>query len=222
MGRLYIENRIIMKDIYIFGASGYAKETVLLIKEMGEYIIKAFVDKNNLNQKFASVNNFTYPIISEDNFYQICKKEQQEAVISIANWEVVNKLVMRFDNYCNFPNIIHPSSAFKGKYNIGRGNIISYDCLFTEDITIGSFNRFNVRVAIGHNSTIGDYNHFNSSVNIAGNVVIGNNNLFGINSIVLQNLTISDGNTIGAASLILKNITKTGTYFGVPAKRLNL
>ena len=69
---------------------------------------------------------------------------------------------------------------------------------------------------------IGDYNHFNSLVNIAGNVTIGNSNLFGMSVVVLQNIGIGDGNTIGAGSLVLKNITKVGTYFGVPAKRLEL
>jgi len=52
VGRLYIENRIIMKDIYIFGASGYAKETALLIQEMKEYTIVAFVDKDIKENNF--------------------------------------------------------------------------------------------------------------------------------------------------------------------------
>ena len=212
---------MIKKNIYIFGASGYAKETALLIEEMGEYCLQGFVDKD-IEVRETEVNGISYPILSEEAFYSACEKERQEAVISIANSGVVQKIVARFGNCCNFPNIIHPSSAFKGKYSIGRGNIISYDCIFTEEVSIGSFNRFNVRGMVGHNTMIGDYPHFTSLVNIAGNVTIGNSNLFGMSVVVLQNIGIGDGNTIGAGSLVLKNITKVGTYFGVPAKRLEL
>ena len=74
-----------MKDIYIFGASGYAKETALLIQEMKEYTIVAFVDKDIKENNFLSVNGYTYPLISEIDFYEICKNKRTNIVISIAN-----------------------------------------------------------------------------------------------------------------------------------------
>lgn len=210
------------ESIYIFGASGYAKETALLIQEIGEYNIKAFVDKHSEEGNFIYVNTHIYPIISETDFYELCQNKRLNVVISIANTNIVNNLLKRFQDFCNFPNIIHPSSLFKGKYSIGMGNIIAYDCIFTEQVSIGSFNRFNIRITVGHDTVIGNNNHFNPLVSIAGNVNIGSDNLFGVNSVVLQNIAISDGNTIGAKSLVVKNILKQGTYFGIPAKKLEI
>lgn len=210
------------EGIYIFGASGYAKETALLIQEMKEYTIVAFVDKDIKENNFLSVNGYTYPLISEIDFYEICKNKRPNIVISIANATIVNNILNRFHDYCNFPNIIHPSSTFKGTYSIGIGNIITYDCIFTEEVKIGSFNRFNMRVTVGHDTTIGNNNHFNPLISIAGNVNIGDNNLFGVNSVILQNINIIDNNIIGASSLVVKNIVKQGTYFGIPALKLDI
>lgn len=67
-----------MKDIYIFGASGYAKETALLIEEMGEYRLRGFVDKD-IEVRETEVNGISYPILSEEAFYSACEKERQEA-----------------------------------------------------------------------------------------------------------------------------------------------
>lgn len=210
------------EEIYIFGASGYAKETALLIQKIGVHTIKAFVDKDTKGNDSISVNGYTYPLISEINFYEICQNNRSNAVISISEASIVNNILNRFQDYCNFPNIIHPSSIFKGTYSIGIGNIIAYDCIFTENVKVGSFNRFNMRITIGHDTTIGNNNHFNPLVSVAGNVKIGNNNLFGINAVVLQNLSIADNNIIGATSLVIKNIVKQGTYFGIPAKKLDI
>lgn len=57
-----------MKDIYIFGASGYAKETALLIEEMGEYRLRGFVDKDCIEGGETEVNHISYPILSEEGF----------------------------------------------------------------------------------------------------------------------------------------------------------
>ena len=111
------------EEIYIFGASGYARETALLIQKIGVYTIKAFVDKDTKGNDSISVNGYTYSVISETNFYEICQNNRPNAVISISDASIVNNILNRFQNLCNFPNIIHPSS-FKGMYSIGIGNII--------------------------------------------------------------------------------------------------
>ena len=208
-----------MKDIYIFGASGYAREVALLINELNEFSIKGFVDKENSNSEII-LNNNSYSIISEKQFINICKNNKTNAAIAIANPLITINIINKFDNICSFPNIIHPNTIFSGKSILGKGNIISYNCIFTDNIKIGSFNRFNIGVLVGHDVTIGNNNQFNTSCNISGNVKIENNNLFGVNSVILQNIQICDDNLIGASSLVIKNIKKSGTYIGNPAVKL--
>ena len=208
-----------MKDIYIFGASGYARETAFIIQEL-KFNIKAFIDIKS-NDVEISINEFSYPVISEDSFYDLCLNNNICAVIAIADTNTTEKIIFRFQGICEFPNIIHPSSNLYGSYNIGEGNVISYNCVFTDNIKIGSFNRFNIGITVGHDVTIGNNNQFNPSSNISGNVTIENNNLFGVNSVVLQGLNLCSNNIIGASSLVVKNISKAGTYIGIPAIKFN-
>jgi len=208
----------IMKDIYIFGASGYARETAFIIQEL-EFNIKAFIDIKS-NDIEISINKFSYPIISEESFYNLCLNNNLYAVIAISDPKITEKIITRFQEICEFPNIIHPSSKIYGSYNIGVGNLISYNCIFTDNIKIGSFNRFNVGVAVGHDVDIGDNNQFNPSCNISGYVTIENNNFFGVNSVILQKVRIKNNTIVGASSLVLRNILKEGTYIGVPAKKI--
>lgn len=209
-----------MKDIYIFGASGFARETAILIQEMQEYNIKAFVDIKSSDIS-VSVNGKLYPIISEGLFYNICQEDEQFATIAISDVKITSKIIEKFQEICTFPNIIHKSSNFHGDFMIGIGNIITYNCIFTDNIKIGSFNRFNVGAIVGHDVKIGNNNQFNPACKISGNVSIGNNNFFGVNSVVLQGVKISDNIIVGASSLILKKTITPGTYIGVPAKKFD-
>ena len=69
-----------MEDIYIFGASGYARETALINQEIGKYNLKAFVDKENTGISLK-IKNQSFPVISEVEFIGLCSDEKQNAII---------------------------------------------------------------------------------------------------------------------------------------------
>lgn len=205
-----------MEDIYIFGASGYARETALLINDIGKYTIKAFVDIES-SEKLLAVKDQSYPVISENLFKNICNENITNAAIAISSPKIAYKIIAKFENKCTFPNLIHSSVILAGDHTMGIGNIITYNCVFTDNINIGSFNRFNIGVTVGHDVVIGNNNQFNPTCNVSGNIKIGNNNLFGVNSVLLQGVQIGNDIIIGASSLVLKKILKPGTYIGIPA-----
>lgn len=208
-----------MRDIYIFGASGYARETALINQEIGIYKLKAFVDKENTGISLV-VKKKSYPVISEDEFMDLCKNDKKNAIIAISAPKIVEKIISKFKNNCFFPNLIHPNTIISGEFKIGSGNIITYNCAFTDNINIGSFNRFNIGVTVGHDVIIGNNNQFNPTCNISGNIIIGDNNLFGVNSVLLQGIQIGNNIVIGASSLVIRNIINPGTYVGTPASEL--
>lgn len=209
-----------MEDIYIFGSGGFAREVFYLIQDIGNYRFKAFVDKE-LSTNSLSLSDNNYPIISDDEFYKICAiNGNMNAAIAIACPSIVSCIIANFKHICRFPNLIHPSANFFGKLKLGIGNIITWNCFFSDNISIGSFNRFNIGNVVGHDVAIGDNNQFNPSCNISGNVTIANSNYFGVNAVVLQGIQIGSANTIGASSLVLRKISDGGTYFGIPAIKM--
>lgn len=210
-----------MKEIYIFGLGGFAREVFYLIKDLNCFDVKAFIDRKPV-VSCISIYNESIPVISEDNFLKICTTQKKiDVVIAIANSLIVSNIISRFRILCEFPNLIHPSVKIFGVLKMGVGNVIAYNCLFSDNVTIGSFNRFNIGNIIGHDVEIGDNNHFNPSCNISGNVKIGDDNLIGVKAVILQGIKLGNGNTVGASSLLFKNIKDDSTYIGVPAKKMD-
>lgn len=212
-----------MEDLYILGNSGYARETFYLVKSLNQYNFRAFVDIHSEEDVILGDN--VIQVISEDDFENIIQKNDVNvvnAVISIADAHIAQKIYNRFKGKCKFPNIVSPLAFCYEAVQMGEGNIISPYCLFTVNVKIGSFNKFNFSVGVGHDVTIGDFNQFNPSVNLSGHVSIGSYNLFGVKSTILQGLKIGDNNTIGASSLLTKSIHSERIYIGVPARKVDL
>lgn len=207
-----------MKDIYIFGAGGFAREIVYLIRDIQEYKVKAFVDIKEAPP--IEIDGETISIISEKTFKTICQSTPTHAAIAIANNTIVKKIVSHYKDICIFPNIIHPSVTHFGKLTIGEGNIITMGNGFSEHVRVGSFNRFNTHCGIGHDTCIGNYNMFNPGCKISGAVTIGDGNSFGVNAVVLQQIKIGNNNAVGAASLIIHHLKDGKSYIGVPAKKI--
>lgn len=207
-----------MEKIYVFGAGGFAIEVAYLIGENQKYKVAAFVDRQEANG--IDVDGCIIPVISESDFLDLCNKSRKNAAIAIANNEIVQKIVERFVDKCDFPNIIHPSFKTFGEVKLGRGNIIAYGNLFSVGAEIGSFNRFNMGCGVGHGTQIGDFNMVNPGCRISGDVTIGNCNMLGVNSSIMQGISIANYDVLGGGSFLAKDIKEEHvTYLGVPARK---
>lgn len=78
----------------------------------------------------------------------------------------------------------------------------------------------NTSSSIDHDNIIGDYVHISPGVKLAGAVNIGRESWLGIGSIVINNISITSGCILGASTVVVKNIPESGTYIGVPARRV--
>ena len=206
-----------MKDIYIFGAGGFAREIYYTIKNTGEYIVKGFVNKDF--DKDIIIDNVTIPVFSEDQIEEVCHECLINAVIAIANNSIVEKISYKFQGKCLFPNVIDPSVVSYSDIIMGEGNIITRNNFFSDNITIGSFNRINMSCMIGHDVAIGNFNIINPSCRISGNVHIGDFNMLGVNSSILQGIMIGNNNTLGGGSFLATDIDDNNCLIGVPARK---
>lgn len=210
------------KNYYIIGAGGFAKEVFMLTLECGyeKNAFKGFIETKS-DSPFVNIGNQDYPIILEEDFLNTRQHDVQiELFMGIGNPKIIEKLTKKFQSF-HFPNLVHPSVQINESVKLNAGNIVTCGCIFTVDITIGSFNIFNLNSTIGHDTVIGNFNVINPGVNISGGVTIGNANLLGTNSTVLQYVNIGDNSILGAGSLANKHLSSNLTYVGIPAKPIN-
>lgn len=211
-----------VKDIYIIGVGGFAKEICLLINAINTssktYNLKGFIDINPTDSS-VKVEHQNYPVLNEADHLQEPVNHTCCYVIGVGNPKLIEQISKQFAGR-EFPNLVHPNVVKGETVILGHGNIITAGCILTVDIKIGNFNIFNLNTTVGHDTIIAQGNVFNPGVNISGGCKIQSYNLFGTNATVLQYLNIGDHNIIGASALITKPIENKGLIVGMPAKRL--
>jgi sugar O-acyltransferase (sialic acid O-acetyltransferase NeuD family) len=218
-----------MKDLYIIGAGGFSIEVLFLIdrfyKNVWSNIYIVDDDSKKVGAKLRNIN-----IVSTvKDFIIKCNNEkdiERDVLITINDPKIRSRTVDVLEKEkirINFPNIFDRTVVFDEEYcEIGKGNIIMDFVGITGNVSIGNFNIIGARTGIGHDSKIGDFNTFSPRVSVSGHVTIGDCNQFGLNSSILQNKSMGDNNNIWSYTMILKNIKNNCTYFGMPAKKIEI
>lgn len=202
-----------MKKICIFGAGGFAKEVFWLANQCNKQV-DCFIDANP-GQYCCGL-----PVKSEDYF----DPTKHKAVVAIGNSiirkKIVDKIVGWYGNDI-FQTLISPSAnLMSDSIKIGYGSVICANCIITCDINLGNFTQLNLATTIGHDTAAGDFFTTAPGVHISGKVITGQCVYFGTNASTVEDIKICDNVIIGAAACVSKDITESGTYVGVPAKKL--
>ena len=144
-----------------------------------------------------------------------------QAVIAIGDPKTRERIAALIPAGCEIGHIHHPSKQILcGAIRTGGGEIICAGAVITDNVRLGKHVIINLNVTIGHDCTIGDFVTIAPSANISGNVTIGNRCNIGTNAAIREKVTICDDVVIGMGSVILHDITESGTYVGVPAKKV--
>lgn len=209
-----------MKKIAIYGAGGFGREVMTLIKGInkigGEYDVLGFYDDG-----YNAGNEINgYKILGGiDDLNNIT--ESISVVLAIGNPNTKRSVVDKIVNpYVKFPTIIHPSVIIgDAKYvSIGQGCIICSGTIITTNVVINDFVILNLSCTVGHDTVIGRHSSFMPSVNISGEVQIGEGVYVGTGAKIINQLCIGSDTIIGAGAVVTKDIPSNCTAVGVPAK----
>lgn len=187
----------------IFGNGGFAKEVKSLILQENNPDSVEFFDI--IDDEKYNPNLHGLPIIAIGN-PNIRKK-------------IVTFLNDRFPTL-EFPNLINKNVSIGQNVTMGRGIIITQNCVLTTDIHVGNFCHLNLSTTIGHDVILGDYFTTAPGVHVNGNVKIKECVYMGSNSCTVEKINICENVIVGAGAVIAKSIDETGTYVGVPAKKI--
>ena len=200
-----------MKKVIIIGASGHGKVVADIVEKAGN-TVRGFLDDN------ASGESFGYPILGQvcdyNNYVSEC-----EFVIAIGDNQVreniANKLIK-----ANLFTAIHPTVCMAKDVIIGQGTVVMANAVINSTAKIGCNCIINTGAIVEHDNIIGDYAHLSPKVALGGTVSVGKSTHIGIGATVINNITISDNCIIGAGAVVVNDIRQTGTYVGVPAKKI--
>jgi sugar O-acyltransferase (sialic acid O-acetyltransferase NeuD family) len=191
-----------MKKVLI-GNGGHARE---VMAQMGHQLDR-FVDDQY-------VDNDTLPLSQFDPTKHI-------AMVAVADSKDRYDIVQRLPKETKYFTFIHPSvQIMDNNIEVGEGSFIGANSILTTNIKIGKHALLNRGNHIGHDCIIGDYFSMMPNAVVGGNVTIGDNAYLGSCSNIREKINITSDVLIGMNAAIVKDIIESGTYVGVPAKKI--
>ena len=199
-----------MKKLLIIGASGHGMVIADIAKLNGYDSILFFDDSPSAEYcgKYKVIG-------STDN---ICKFDG-DIFIAVGNSVTREKIYNRFSDR-SFPVLIHPNAVISDTAVIAKGTAVMAGAVVNPYAQIGKFCIINTCSSIDHECKIGDFVHAAVGSHIAGAVNIGCKTWIGAGATVSNNINICENCMIGAGAVVVKDITESGTYVGVPAKKI--
>ena len=116
--------------------------------------------------------------------------------------------------------LIHPRSVVSGSAKIGAGTVVMAGAVIQADAVVGDGVIINTCSSVDHDCVVGDYSHVAVGAHLAGAVILGVSVFAGANCAISNNLSITDHCIIGTGTAVISDLTKSGTYVGLPARRV--
>lgn len=197
------------------GNSGHGRVIKDLARQLAFYQDIKFLDDNKkVQQEDSSVLG--------GSGTAFCYKDEYDMVIGIGDARIRRRLQEKYEvEGISIVSLIHPHAQLPEEpLAIGAGSVIMANAVIQAGTMLGKGVIVNSAASIDHECKIGDYVHIAVGAHLAGNVEIGNGTWIGAGAVISNNISICENVMIGAGAVVVKNITQSGTYVGVPAKKI--
>lgn len=206
--------------IGIYGASGFGREVLPLVREQYKDIPLYFIDDACQNDNLNG-----YPVFTYEDFLNL-KQDDKSVVFAIANSKIREVLEIKCKNdNLKILAVKASNSIVLDEVELGEGSILCHFTQLTSNIKIGKHFHANIYSYVGHDCIIGDYVTFAPNVQCNGNIHIGNHAYIGTGAIIKQGtpkrpLIIGEGAVVGMGAVVTKNVAPGVTVIGNPARPL--
>ena len=203
------------EKLLIVGAGGHGKVIADIAVNLNKYDEIVFLDDTEKKEKCMtfSIVGCLKDIKNYINDYDI--------VVAIGNTNVRKQILEELvKSNASIPTLIHPKAVIGSNVEFGYGTVVMAGAIINPDVKIGNGCIINTAATVDHDCKIKDYTHISVGAHLAGNVKVGASTWVGIGASVINNICICDNVIIGAGATVVKDIIESGTYVGVPAKKI--
>ncbi|PDZ36890.1 acetyltransferase [Bacillus cereus] len=201
--------------LLIIGAGGHGRVIADIALKMKKWEYIAFLDDSE-NIKTSMGIEIIDKSTSVSKYI-----EDYDIFVGIGNNVVRKKVQEELEDLgAIIPVLIHPSAIIGVQVYLEAGTVVMAGAVINCCTKIGKGCIINTASTIDHDNKIDDYVHISPGAHLAGTVRVGSGTWLGIGSVVINNINIINECKIGAGAVVIKDITETGTYIGIPARRV--
>lgn len=201
-----------MKKLAIIGASGHGKVVADIARKNG-YSEIVFLDDDES--------------IYECGGYSVIGKSSKavtidaNVIIGIGNAGVRKRIQESIPDQ-KLVTLIHPDAVIAEDVEIGAGIVVMAGAVINPGVKIGKGCIINTCSSVDHDCVVGDYVHIAVGSHLCGTVTVGDGTWIGAGATVSNNVSICSDCMIGAGAVVVNDIKESGTYAGVPARRIDM
>jgi len=200
------------KSVIIIGASGHGKVIADIIIKSNDKIVGFLDDGVEKGSIVAGIE-----VLGKTEDY--IKFTDCEFVIAIGNPYIREKIANRLP--VKWYTAIHPTAVISTlDVEIGEGTVVMANAVINSSTKIGKHCIINTASVVEHDNVLEDYVHISPHATLAGIVTVGKSTHIGAGACTKQVLNIAPNCIIGAGAAVVKDITESGTYVGVPARKI--
>lgn len=204
----------------VFGASGFGREVMPVLREQVKGSQLFFVDDNPVHNELND-----HQVISYEEFLGL-DVESKFITIAIADSAIRKKLAERcMVDGVTIVDVVAANSVVLDDVEIGAGAILCPFTMITSNVKVGIGFHANIYSYVAHDCVIGDYVTFAPGVKCNGNIEIGDFAYIGTGAIIKQGrpgkpLRVGKGAVVGMGAVVTKDVADGVVVVGNPAKPL--
>lgn len=197
-----------MNRLIIIGASGHGKVIADIAVKIG-YTDIVFLDDNEKITECAG-----FPVVGKT---VQAGDMDGDKIVAIGNAGIREKIQKTIETV----TLVHPDASISRRVQIGQGTVVMAGAVINSDVTVGRGCIINTCASVDHDCKIGDYVHVSVGAHVAGTCEIGKGTWIGAGAVVSNNIRIHDDSIVGAGAVVVSNIEQSGTYVGVPVRKVH-
>ena len=117
-------------------------------------------------------------------------------------------------------SVVHPAAVISVFSNIGAGCFVAAGAVIGPSAQLGIGVIVNHGAVVDHDVEIGSFSHIAPNASLGGHVKLGQRVLVGSGAVVLPSIVIGDDVTVGAGSVVTAHLLESGSYAGIPARKI--